>query len=312
MAVSLIVQNDEGDVADANAYTTLAYFQDYHAKRGNSYVGTDDKVKSRIIRSTDYLDTRFDFRGIKRNNGTKATGTLTGTANFVEGETVTIGTIAWTFRASPALAHDVLLGGTLAISLAGLSAAVAIESDDVSVGSTTATTLVVIALEGGVAGNDIATTDTGANASWGATTLEGGASAQTTEWPRKAGSDTNLAFISTLDTGVLLLDPVTFALDVNTNLIGPDGQDIVGIPAALKRACAEYSLRALSILLFEDAPAPEGGRLLDEESVTVDVISQSKKYHSPQSGAFVMPAYPAADLLLARAGLIMAGRTLMR
>lgn len=92
-----------------------------------------------------------------------------------------------------------------------------------------------------------------------------------------------------------------------------DGFDVTGIPAALKNAVIEYSLRALAQPLFQDAPAPEGGRVIDAITQKVDVLEQAITYApSLGNGAFVMPAYPPADLMLQRAGLIIVGRTLMR
>lgn len=208
MAVTLNVQNDTGDTVDANGYIDVTYFKAYHDSRGNSYAAfNDDKIKSAIILSTDYLDTRFDFKGVKLN------------------------------------------------------------------------------------GNDIVV--------------------QTTEFPRKSGDPGQLV-LAWMDISTLF--PIDLSVDTTlfTALVGPDGKDIIGIPLALKRACAEYSFRALTIKLFQDAPAPAGGRLIKESHVRVDVISQQVAYESPQSGAFALPAYPAADLLLVRAGLIASGRKLMR
>jgi hypothetical protein len=325
---TLIVQDDEGDVANANSYVTLAYFQNYHTNRGNDYSdSSDDEIKGALVRSTDYLDQRFDFRGVRLNAGIKAAGTLLATDVFTDGETVVIGDVTYTFRDAPSVAYDVKVGLTFALSLSNLAAAVmasgtpgteyaaGTEANEDAEAVATTTTLIVVAAEVGSDGNDIVTTTTAADATWSAATLEDGAdSSQETEWPRKAGTDQNLAMTQTIDTAGFFLTPVTIALedDVTSFLVDPNGKDIVGIPAALKRACAEYAFRALSIPLFQDAPAPEGGRLLDEELVKVDVIESLKRYSSPQSGSFVMPAYPAADLLLVRAGLIQSGRSLIR
>jgi hypothetical protein len=176
-----------------------------------------------------------------------------------------------------------------------------------------ATHLYLSALGGGSSGNVIATTTTAGNASWADTTLTGG-DAQTTEFPRQAGSEIIMPWF---DINFLTpMQDVSLLTGTFVALVGPDGNDIIGIPTALKRATAEYAFRALSSALFADAPPPSSGpmpgRLIDEYTVKVDVIEESTKYSSPQSGAFAMPAYPAADLLLARAGLIEAGRTIVR
>jgi hypothetical protein len=114
-------------------------------------------------------------------------------------------------------------------------------------------------------------------------------------------------FDSSWPTTTVLLDGTNVVL-----LLGPDNQRIRGIPSAVQRACNEYGLRALSSPLFQDAPAPEGGRVIDEHTVQVDVIQESIKFAPGQSGAFAMPAFPAADMLLVRAGLVEQSRTLTR
>lgn len=324
--MALVVQDDLGSL-DANGYITVAFFKSYHDARGNSYSGkTDQQIEYAIIKATDYVDTRFAFRGTKLGLGIRATGTLTATSNFADGDTITIN--GRTYMMQAALAGDVdhvMIGGSLADSLSnlekvlngtgrfGIEYTADTEASDVVSATHDATHLYVTSLGGGSSGNVIATTETAANASWAGTTLTGGDS-QKTEFPRMAGSEIIMPWFD-----INFLTPMS---DVNlltgtfVALVGPDGNDIIGIPTALKRATAEYSLRALAAGLFVDAPAPSAGpmpgRLIDSYTVKIDVIEESTKYSPPQSGAFVMPAYPAADLLLARAGLIEAGRTLVR
>lgn len=64
----LIVQNDTGSEADANAYITVTYFKAYHDERGNDYsaAADDDAIEYAIIKATDYIDQRFNFVGRKR------------------------------------------------------------------------------------------------------------------------------------------------------------------------------------------------------------------------------------------------------
>lgn len=320
--MTLKVQNSYGSVASANAYITLAEFKSYHDDRGNDYSGfIDAKLENAIIKATDFLDTRFNFLGIKMTLGVKAAGTLTATSNFSPADTVTIGGVVYTFTASAVGENNIAIGGTLATSLSRLQLALSGTGDEGSdYGADTAanadvtsvadaTTLVVTALLGGPDGNTIPTLASTSAASWGAVTLTGGTE-QTTEFPRMAGSDAFVWFGAET-----LIGPVQDVNMLGTSiiaLVAPDGQKILGIPTALKRACAEYTFRALSQPLFQDAPAPEGGRIIDEHTVKVDTIEEIFKYAPSQAGAFAMPAYPAADLLLARAGLISAGRVIMR
>jgi len=116
-----------------------------------------------------------------------ATGTLTGSANFADTETVTTGSKTYTFQTVLTnVDGNVLIGGSLTASLANLAAAINLGagSGTVYAAATTAntfvsatsgaTTLVATALLAGTVGNVIATTETAANASWGAVTLLGG------------------------------------------------------------------------------------------------------------------------------------------
>lgn len=129
-----------------------------------------------------------------------ATGVLTTTANFVANDVVRIGSVYYQFTSgsvdtgSPAGTSGnpwlVKLGGSTQISLdnlydaingigtAGLTySTVLVSNPEAYASQKTAPTLEVRALEAGVAGNSIATTETSANASWGAATLaDGGAS----------------------------------------------------------------------------------------------------------------------------------------
>lgn len=136
------------------------------------------------------------------------------------------------------------------------------------------------------------------------------ASPQTTQWPRQAGTSVFLpwADINFVGPDVSFSGPTTVVLLTDTQ-----GNAITGIPQAVKDATAEYALRALTAVLFQDAPAPVGGRMIASHKVTVDVISEETVYAPSQgTGQFQMPAYPAADMKLAAAGLIEIGRQVYR
>lgn len=136
-----------------------------------------------------------------------AVGTLTSTGvNVTAGDTVTIGTTTYTFRAAPTLANEVTIGASAAASLTNLRNALVqdtaagyfagldgggnrcVRNTEVRVVSVGATTLVVQARIGGAGGNispvglpatnygnSIATTKVAVTLSWGAATLAGGA-----------------------------------------------------------------------------------------------------------------------------------------
>ena len=122
----------------------------------------------------------------------KAKGTLTASGALQNTETVTIGVQTYTFKttlSTPAVPYEVKVGADKAASLANLAAAI---NGDEGAGSTYATgtpknvlvtatsdstTLVVTAKQAGADGNSIASTETCANAAFGAATLAGGVTA---------------------------------------------------------------------------------------------------------------------------------------
>lgn len=63
--MALIVQSNDGNVAGANAYITVAEFTAYHDARGNARPGspTNDDIEKAIIRATDFVDARFNYVG---------------------------------------------------------------------------------------------------------------------------------------------------------------------------------------------------------------------------------------------------------
>lgn len=118
----------------------------------------------------------------------KASGTLTLSGNLSADDTVTIGGYTYTMKASPSAAFEVDLGGTAAVTLDNLKAAIndsgtegstygtgTYAHPDVTATTNTDTTQVVEARLAGTNGNSIATTETGSNSSWGAATLASGA-----------------------------------------------------------------------------------------------------------------------------------------
>lgn len=120
-----------------------------------------------------------------------ATGTLTitGATNAVADETVTIGSVVYTWKTAPAAANQVKIGADKAASLASLAKAINLTgtagtTGDYGVGTvqhpqvsatSDATSLVATARYSGTAANSIATTEVMTDGAWGAATLAGGA-----------------------------------------------------------------------------------------------------------------------------------------
>ncbi len=121
-----------------------------------------------------------------------AVGTLTSDGTVpTAADTVTVGSVTYTFRASVSTtANEVLLGSggsAAADSLSNLKAAInkdtsqptkygslTVVNPTVGAGALTATTLVLYAKTGGTAGNSLATTEASSHLSFAASTLLGG------------------------------------------------------------------------------------------------------------------------------------------
>lgn len=92
--------------------------------------------------------------------------------------------------------------------------------------------------------------------------------------------------------------------------IDSGGYAIQGIHPAVKKAACEYALRALSGELLPDPTIDSGGQVV-ERSEKMGPMEETVKYSSGSVGP-TLPAYPKADQVLRRAGLIVSGTTLER
>jgi hypothetical protein len=121
--------------------------------------------------------------------GALATGVLTSdNNNVVAGDTVTIGSITYTFRASVTVLNDVQIGANADASLLNLINTINLTGsagttymlaqsghpEVYSVISVTAHAFMITAKRPGTLGNAVGTTETAASLSWGGTTLTGG------------------------------------------------------------------------------------------------------------------------------------------
>lgn len=155
------------------------------AKRGINKLNQElhDLERKRV------LATAISLSDVAVPSNAFATGTLTATGNFSNGDTVTTGTKTYTFQTVLTnVDGNVLIGATASDSLDNLIAAINLGAGagTVYAAATTANgfvsaaagagdTMDVTALLGGTQGNLIATTETSGTASWGGATLSGGA-----------------------------------------------------------------------------------------------------------------------------------------
>jgi hypothetical protein len=82
-----------------------------------------------------------------------------------------------------------------------------------------------------------------------------------------------------------------------TNALYGEGQTIIAVPVELQKACAEYSLRALSATLAPDPVVDATGRIVISQTSTVGPLTKSTTF-APTSVPLVFTPYPAADMLL--------------
>lgn len=120
--------------------------------------------------------------------GVQATGTLTSTGNFTDGDTVTIGSKVYTMQDTLTnVDGNVKIGASATASLLNLARAIndsggtpgtdyaaAMTAHPSVTATSDATTVVVTAILSGTAGNSIATTEVSTAVSWGGATLSGG------------------------------------------------------------------------------------------------------------------------------------------
>lgn len=166
--------------ADLTAPTTF----ENGAQRGIDDVNQDlhDLERKRVLVS------RSDLNDVTVPADVKATGTLTGTVNFADGDTVTIGSTIYTMK-SPFVnaAYNINAATDLQTTLANLKAAINLEAGSgtlygtgtlihptVECTASGATTLSARAKLGGTQGNLIATDSSVGDPDWGAATLTGG------------------------------------------------------------------------------------------------------------------------------------------
>lgn len=118
--------------------------------------------------------------GAPASEAVRASQTLTFSGNALDTETVTIGSVTYTYAAAPASPNDVQVGGTAEDSIDNLVDAInngatgGSPHPDVTAVKDSATELTVTAKEPGSSANSIATTETLTNAAWGGATLAGG------------------------------------------------------------------------------------------------------------------------------------------
>lgn len=94
-----------------------------------------------------------------------------------------------------------------------------------------------------------------------------------------------------------------------TNALNVDGFYETEIPVVVKRATAEYALRALSAALMPDPERDASGLTVMSKEEKVGPISEKTEFRAT---GYSLPKYPLADAMLTRSGLIQSGRRIVR
>lgn len=288
--MTVVIERGAG-IVGANAYESAAYVTAYLTARAretenNWSTSTDAQRNAAVIAATDYIEHRWGqlLRGIKEHRGlTYARGALYLAQLPTAGQTVTIGTQTYTFRASLSVADEVLIGANIAATIDNLVAAV---NNEIGEGTLYGTGTVVNAvaeasairgnqmlceaLTDGTPGNEVATTTDVTNAEWTAATLIGGsdeAVSQSLSFPRFGLTDR-------------------------------DGRYIYGVPEKIKQAMAEYAVRARSADLASDPVTSQTGGDIIRLKEKVGPIETDTSYSEGSTSSNVLSNYPAADRLL--------------
>lgn len=284
--MTFIVEDGSG-IYEANAYVGRGFVSNYLTSRNRAetwVASSEEAQKAAIIAATDYIDRRFGpvFLGQKlfTDLTVYASNILQITELPVDGDTITIGTVTYTFRDTATVAFDVAIGATIGEATGALVAAVAgtgggtgttahpSASADVLVG---VGDVIVRALVAGTLATAIPTTSSNPKHVWDYSELIGGLdeAEQVLEFPRTV---------------------------------------FTGIPVALKQAVAEYAERALAGALMPDPETDATGGSLILNRDKVGPVESEQRY----SGGVVQifKKYPAADRLLL--GLISSGGGVIR
>ena len=246
---------DGNGVADANAYLSVADVRLHHSERGNDFFET-------II--------------------VAATGVLTATGNPADADTVTIGSRTYTFQATLTNSNgNVQRGATQADSLGNLAkainrtgvpgtdyAAAMVVNADVSAVAT-ATTVTVTAKTKGESANSLTTTEVSTVLSWASATLIGGDESKARQVIIRASDYIDKRFGrrwrgERQSQAQGLTWPRLGAFDV-------DGFYITGLPKQIKRATAEYALRAA----LYNVLAPDPNRIAPTQNMATGTQAQA-------------------------------------
>ena len=292
------------DVQTGNWYDDLVAPVTFElgAKRGVQNVNADlhDLERKRILVEV------FNLNDIPI--GTQAAGALTTTGATSDGETVTIGAQTYTLK-SPFVdaANNIDASGTTAATLDNLKRAIngdGVAGTNYGTGTTVnasayatsnATVLSLLAKIGGTAGNSVATTETMANASFGAATLTGGVASSTSVLTRTAAlpSNTTLAIGAVTTLGTVVAQNGGFPTFSLANVSGSHAlspKNLVPIVDSITHdPILSSSRRVYGLLQSESATDGSTATITTPNRLVISYVRQN-------SSGLALEAVPSADI----------------
>lgn len=268
--MAFIVEDGTG-VKSANSYATVQEFKDYFADRPEDVSAIlDATIQTLLVAATDYIDRRWGLRFLGRREfkTLAARSVLTLSGLPLADETVTVGTVVYTWKATPDpdTATEVEIGSSAVVSLDNLIAALGASGNtdflDARFADPDVAALTIMTTDDGVA-----TTETMTNGAFGAATTSGRSQKQQPlEFPR-----------------LFLKDRAGF--------------DVTRVPDRLKAAVSEYAFRQNTADLDKDPITDDTGLRRTEDFTKVDVIEIKTEFAEETTATITRP-YPAADRLL--------------
>ena len=271
--MTMIVEDGSG-IYEANSYAGLSFAQAYLTRRNRATAWNAATVAARqaaLIAATDYIDKRFGpvFIGLKlyREMAVPAFNMISFLTNPTEPFSLVVGSVTYTFVASPSAPNDVEIGATVDVTVTNFVTALQTHPD--VEGELFGTNIVIVRHRLDGEQDEVLTTSSNELvASWDYSLLIGGSDSteQNLEWPREAA-----------------VYPKT-------------GTAIEGIPEKLRQATVEYASRAISETLMPDPVTGDTGQEIRRQFEKVGPIETEIAYS--QTVRQVFKKYPEADRLL--------------
>ncbi len=276
--MTLVLETGLG-VRGANSYVTPAYVTSYLDSRGRGSENNWSTLaaaaqQAACISATQYIDTRWggQFKATRqfRFLGQPAMAILGFSANPTVSDGFTISSSSFTFAAAESPIPNslrIIIGADLDATIENAMAAIRTIGLQVTRIPGEDELLLTNPLDG-TAGNDTPFSVTGSNLSV-EEAFQGGedAGSQTLEFPRHG-------------------------------LVDNSGNLVTGIPRNLQEACAEYAIRSVAAVLFQDPTVDARGRPVVRVKEAVGPIETETEYAQGGAISQMIKPYPAADRLL--------------